>query len=278
MPARMASIGERIDHLPAVDQDPAALHRIGAEDGTGELGAPGADQAGQAQDLALADFQADVVEHDGVRVAGVAAAVDALDGQGHRTGARALAMGEQAIDLAADHQPDDALDVELGDRGLAGQRTVAQHGGVVADLQHLLEPVGDEDDRDALGLQPAHDREQALDLLVGQGRGRLVHDHELGRSVDRARAISTICCSATERSETRRRGSTPRPTSCGQGFGAPMQGRPVDPAQLNRQPADEHVLGHRERRDQVEFLVDRDDAQLLGHDAGWSGAPAHRRT
>ena len=57
MPARMASIGERMATSLAVDQHAAALHRVGAEDGAGELGAAGADQAGEAQDLALADLR-----------------------------------------------------------------------------------------------------------------------------------------------------------------------------------------------------------------------------
>ena len=130
---------------------------------------------------------------------------------------RALAVGEQAVDLAADHQADDALDVELGDGGGAGQRAVAQHGGAVADPQHLLEPVGDEDDRDALGLEPAHDGEQALDLLVGQGRGRLVHDHELGRpSTGRGRS----------RPSAARRPRGRRPGGAGRRRGRPRRSAP----------------------------------------------------
>ena len=83
-------------------------------------------------------------------------------------------------------------------------------------------------------------------------------------SIDSARAISTICCSATERSETSRRGSTVKPDLGGRAprvrrCSSPQSTRP--PA--HRQAADEHVLGHRQRRDQVEFLVDRDDAEQL---------------
>ena len=68
------------------------------------------------------------------------------------------AVREQRVDLAADHQPDDAVDRGLGDVAAADKAAVAEHGVAVADPHHLLEPVGDEDDADALGLQVADDR------------------------------------------------------------------------------------------------------------------------
>ncbi len=147
--------------LPAIDPDPAGLHRIRAEDGAGDLGAAGPDQAGKAQDLALAQLEADAVEHHRVRVTRVPPAGDALDLQGDGAGAVLRPASEQPVDLAADHHPDDPLDVELADRGLAHQRAVAQHRGPVADPHHLLEPVGDEHHRDSSGLQLADDRDRA---------------------------------------------------------------------------------------------------------------------
>ena len=55
---------------------------------------------------------------------------------------------------------------------------VAQHGDRVGDRCDLFEPVADEDDRDAALPQPAHGREEALDLVRRQRRGRLVHDQQ----------------------------------------------------------------------------------------------------
>ena len=52
MPWSMASRGLRMRDLLAVDEDAAGIHRVGPEDGAHDLGAPGADQPGQAHDLA----------------------------------------------------------------------------------------------------------------------------------------------------------------------------------------------------------------------------------
>ncbi len=203
------------------------------------------------------------MEHDRVRVAGVAGAADALCLERHRAGARTLAVGEQAVDLTPDHQTDDLLDVELAYGGVTHQRPVAQHRGSIADLHHLLEPVGDEHHGDALGLEPAHDGEQALDLLVGESRGRLVHDHELGRSRHGPRDLDHLLLGHRQVGDQPARVDVEADLP-GQRPGAAVQRRPVDAAQPHRQAADEHVLGDRERGDQVEFLIDGDDAQLLG--------------
>ena len=162
------------------------------------------------------------------------------------------------------------------DGGLADQRAVAQDGGAVADLHHLLEPVGDEHDRDALGLEPAHDREQALHLLVRQGRGRLVHDHELGGHRQRAGDLDHLLLGDREVGDQPARVDG-EPDLLDQRAGPAMQLAPVDPPQPNRQPADEDVLGDRQGRDQVEFLVDRDDAQPLRGMRAWRAAPRRRR-
>ena len=66
--------------------------------------------------------------------------------------------------------------VDLGGAAGADQLAVAQHRDGVADLEHLAEPVGDVDDRLAFGLERAQRVEDALDLDVGQRRGRLVED------------------------------------------------------------------------------------------------------
>ena len=55
---------------------------------------------------------------------------------------------------------------------------VAQHRHPVGELEHLDQPVADVDDAHAAGLQQAHDGEQALDVGLGQGRRRLVHDQD----------------------------------------------------------------------------------------------------
>ncbi len=149
MPWRIASCGERMRDRLAVDQDAAGIEGIGAEDGARHLGAAGADQPGDAENLAPPDRQRDVGEHRGARVAARAAARQPLDGERHRAGGGIGAMAEQRVDLAADHHADDAVDIGVGDLAAADELAVAEHGVAVADLEHLLEAVRHEDDAQA---------------------------------------------------------------------------------------------------------------------------------
>jgi hypothetical protein len=105
---------------------------------------PAPDQPGQAQDLAFPDRDRDVVQDDGVRVAGVAAAAEAPDLQRHLAPGAGPAPGEEAVHLAADHHADDGVDGDVGDLGRADEAAVAQHREPVAERHHLVEPVGDE--------------------------------------------------------------------------------------------------------------------------------------
>ena len=95
MPWRIASCGERMRDRLAVDEDAAGIERIGAEDRPRHLGAAGADQAGDAEDLAVADRQRDVVEDRRVRVLRVATARKALDRKRDVAGFAASRVGEE---------------------------------------------------------------------------------------------------------------------------------------------------------------------------------------
>ena len=85
--------------------------RIGAEDGARDLGAARADQAGDAEDLALADLEGHVVELDGARhrVLLRRREMPSTASATSPRGKRRIARGQQA-ELAAHHQPDDAVD------------------------------------------------------------------------------------------------------------------------------------------------------------------------
>ena len=93
-------------HRLSVDADLARVVRVEPEDGAGHLRAASTDQAGQAEDLAGADLEADVLEDAGARVA---ADLEDDVADGHR------ALGEQVLDLAADHHAHDLAGVQLRD-------------------------------------------------------------------------------------------------------------------------------------------------------------------
>jgi hypothetical protein len=240
-----------------------ALDRVGTEDGAGDLGAAGADQAGEAQDLALADLEADVVEDHGVWVARVAGTAQALHLEGGGTLGVAAAAGEKAVDLASDHHADDSVDGDRRHLGRASEPSVTQHGDTVADRQHLVEPVGNEDDGDPPLLQVTDNGEEAADLGLGEGGSGLVHDDELGLHREGAGDLHHLLLGDGQGGD-RAGGIKVKTHLLGDRAGRPPHRRSVDEAQAGGLAADEDVLRYRQRRDEVELLVDGDDAQRLG--------------
>ena len=97
---------------------------------------------------------------------------------GRRLGGRP--RGQLVLDAFAGHQLGEPVVVEIGGAEGADLAAVAQHRDPLGDLDHLFQPVADEDDGDALRLQPADGREQELDLVAGQRGGRLVHEQDAG--------------------------------------------------------------------------------------------------
>lgn len=102
-----------------------------------------------------------------------------------------------AFDPAADHHPHELFDVRARDVGRRYVLAVAQHGNAVAHRENLVEMMRDEDHRDALPLQLAHDREQMLGLGRRERGGGFVED-QMRASSDSALPISTNCCCATD--------------------------------------------------------------------------------
>ena len=74
----------------------------------------------------------------------------------------------------ADHQAHHRGLVDLGGVAHRHQLAVAQHGDPVGEVHDLAQAMADVDDADAVGAQRADHREQALRLVLGQRRGRLV--------------------------------------------------------------------------------------------------------
>jgi hypothetical protein len=149
--------------------------RVGPEYRPGHLRPARPDQAGNAEDLAVPHVQRHPVEHHRMRVLRVSAARQALDRQRDRPRLRRLAMGEERAHLASDHHADDIVDIGLGHAAAADIVAVAEHGVAIADLEDLLQPMGHEDDAEALVAEVARDAVELVDLARAQRRCRLVH-------------------------------------------------------------------------------------------------------
>ena len=126
---------------------PARLHtRQHAQD----LTASRAGQSGDADDLAGAHLEVDGVDLRTVEAAHLEHDVSGL-GDARR---------EDGVDRPSGHRRDDRLGGGVGDQSLGDDPPVAQDRERVADLQHLVEAVGDVQDGDAALLQLTHGVEQ----------------------------------------------------------------------------------------------------------------------
>ena len=126
MPCDIASRGLEKRTVLAVDADRPVIERVGAENRARGLGAPGADQAGEAENLAVMRLERNVDELDGVRIARVAAARQALDLERDLPMLADRALAIERADVAPDHHADDRVDIGVGDAAGADVMAVAQ--------------------------------------------------------------------------------------------------------------------------------------------------------
>ena len=91
---------------------------------------------------------------------------------------RHIARDDRMIDIQSGHQMRDPLFVHLIGRPGADLAAVAHDSDPLGDLDHLVEPVGDEDDGNAVGLEPPDDPQEAVNLRPRQRCRRLVHENQ----------------------------------------------------------------------------------------------------
>ncbi|MEY4182678.1 MAG: hypothetical protein RLZZ217_1304 [Planctomycetota bacterium] len=141
-----------------------------ARDRLEEFGAACAHEPGQADDLAAMDG-----ERRGTPAAVRADEARDLEPHGLRVERRAFADRRQ---VAADHQALDRAAVHRRPVERTGHASVAQHQRAVGDPQHLIEVVGDIDDRHAVAAELVDRGEQPLGLARAQAGGRFVEDED----------------------------------------------------------------------------------------------------
>ena len=159
---------------PAVEFEVAGVGPPHARRQMRQLGAPGPDQPAERQHLAGKDVEADALH--GAPPGDIA---DREDGLAGSIGREALpAFGR--TDIVADDGADQPLLVEAPPRRLVDDPAVAQHGDPVAQLEDLVEAMGDIEDRDAMAGKIANDREELLGFRTRKGCGGLVHGDHAG--------------------------------------------------------------------------------------------------
>ena len=171
---------------------------------------------------------------------------------------------EQAVRIAADHLPDDPGGVGLR-HGLRGhQCAVPEDRDVVADPPELVQLVRDVDDGDVVLAQVVHHREQHVDLVIGQGRRRLVHDQDLDVLQQHLADLHQLLLADRQVGDQRRRPEILPQARHHLGGPASLGGEVHEPSgDPARFAPGEHVLGDRKIREQAQFLMDDADARLL---------------
>ena len=244
----------------ALERDPAARGGLQPGQGVDELGLAVAVDARDADDLARADLEGDVL--DGAVLMDLGGDRQVLDGQNLAAGVQ-WALFHVEIDIAADHHGRKLL--RGGVRSLDGADAfaLAQDRNAVRDLHDLVELMGDEEDALALGREVLHDLHELFDLLRGQDRRRLVEDEDLVVAVEHFEDLGALLHADGDILDN--------------GVGVDVQAvffRQVDDlfprllllqeAHFVRLDAEDDVVEDGEAFDQLEVLVDHADAERVG--------------
>ena len=155
-------------------------------------------------------------------------------------------------------------------RELAGRRclgfhrgdgaALAQDGDGVGVAEHLVELVGDEDDRLALSLEVAQVAEQLVHLVRHEHRRRFVEDEDLGASEEDLEDLDPLALTELEALHQLVR-MDPQPIPLTQLDDPAAGGLEVDHRPPGRLTAEDDVLEHGEVAGQHEVLVDHADAR-----------------
>ena len=141
----------------------------------------------------------------------------------------------------------------------ADAAAVAQHRQPVGDRVDLFEEMRNEHDGEAARPQIADDIEQPRRLGRVETGGRLV-EHQHARVVfQRARDGDELLHGDGIGAERACSTSISTPSRCIRARARTPAAAPIDEAEAPRQPAERQVVRHRQRRDEIDFLIDGAD-------------------
>ncbi|ERM03225.1 hypothetical protein Q644_12475 [Brucella intermedia 229E] len=165
-------------------------------------------------------------------------------------------------EFLAGHGACDRRLVEIGNRAFGNFPAVAEDGQPFAYFQHLAHLVADEEHRDALRLNIAHDPEQRVHLMPRQCGCRFVHDDEPGVGHDGARNRHDLLAGSGQAVHIRIEvDADAKPVQCLlRQFAHPL---PVDAlAAFDQKSIDGQIFGNGQVPEQREILIDHLDAMM----------------
>ena len=218
-----------------------------AEQRLAQLGAAGAHQPGQPDDLAGVQREPDAGQ---------------VDPQPLFARGQALALVD-ARDLATDHVMHDVVGGHVGVRAGEDGVAIAKDRDAVGDLAQLVEAMRDVDDADAAFTQAADNAEDLGSLGVRQRRGRLVEDQQARGAAERAANLHELFLRRAQPIDARL--GIEREAMLGDQLARLALHRTL----VEQRPSlpfapEEEILGDREVRRQQRFLVHHRDADGMG--------------
>ena len=221
-----------------------------------QLGPARADQSGEAEDLALPQFER--------RVGGPARHRQIPHGQhGRRGGILFRAKRIEVRHVAADHQARHLFRRDAVGRARRDALAIPEHGDLVGDGRDLRKAVGNIQHRHALRLQVENDGDQRLGLDRREGGRRLVEDHDPMGHLQRPGDLHELSLGDRQPRYHRRRGDVG--AEIVDRLGRERIHAPViehePPAQL---AAHENILRDRQMRGEQYLLMHQHDAVMLG--------------
>ena len=199
-----------------------------AHDAVGDAELALAGQAADAEDLALADGEADTSRTVSPGMSTQRCSTERISSPNSRF---SLGRAGSAATLRPTIQEAMSRTVTPGDRRVLDGEAVAQHHDAVGHVDDLVEAVGDEDDGDALGGQVAEGGRGgprpriSVSTAVGSSRTRI---RVFSRLI--SRAISVNCLWPTGISETSMSGSSLTPSLAMAASARLLHGGPVEDA------------------------------------------------
>ena len=244
----------------AAKQDFPVLDRLKPRQAVDQLRLTVAVDAGDADDLARAHLKRYVMH-------GVVLVLPGGDRQvlhvEQHVARRARLFLHVEIDAAPDHHGRELLGGSIFRLDRADALALAQNGAAVGHGHDLLQLVRDEQDRLALGREPAHDLHQLADLLRGEHGGRLVEDEDLIVAVEHLEDLGALLHTDGDVLDARIRVDL-QAVFFRQREHLFARLALLQEAMLRRLNAHDDIVQHREALDQLEVLVHHADAEAVG--------------
>ena len=172
----------------------------------------------------------------------------------------------------ADHGADQRGHVEFRGARRGCHAAVSHHRDAVGEVEHLVEVVGDVDDRRPPVAQRAHQAVDPLGVAAAQGGGRLVQDQHPAPEVDLTGDLHEGLLGGAEGPGDRvRRDVDAEPVEGPRRLLA--RPPPQHPSGAGGEPAQQEVLGHRQAVHQGAPLVDDAHPRRVGAARGERGLP-----